>query len=359
MEFGICLATKIDDWQLISYAEDLGFDRAWVPDSQMIWSDCYAVMALAAQNTSRIQLGTGVAIPGTRIAPVTAHSIASINQLAPGRVFLGIGTGHTAMRVMGMEPMRIRDFREYLRVLRILLRGEEVEYTLADRTRTIRFLHQDLRFVNLDNPIPIYVAANGPRALRSAGEFGDGLISAFNERPEILATHLDQVRAGAEQTDRSLPDTFHTSTLTTAVVLQPGERLDSDRVIDECGSQVAAAIHFVYEIYKQTANEDFIPEAFRGIWDEYCASVERMETPQDKRYLQIHNGHCTFLVPEERRFITPEAIRGVCLIGTPDELIAQIRAAEQAGLKEVVLLPPRDAARKVFADFAEQVMRRY
>ena len=359
MEFGICLATKIDDWQLISYAEDLGFDRAWIPDSQMIWSDCYAVMALAAHNTSRIQLGTGVAIPGTRIAPVTAHSIASINQIAPGRVFLGIGTGHTAMRVMGMEPMRIRDFREYLRVLRVLLRGEEVEYSLADRTRAIRFLHQDLRFVNLDNPIPIYVAANGPRALRSAGEFGDGLISAFNERPEILATHLAQVRAGAEQADRSLPDPFHTSTLTTAVVLQPGERLDSDRVIDECGSQVAAAIHFVYEIYKQTANEDFIPEAFRGIWDEYCASVERMETPQDKRYLQIHNGHCTFLVPEERRFITPEAIRGVCLIGTPDELIAQVRAAEQAGLKEVVLLPPRDAARKVFADFAEQVMRRY
>ena len=67
MQFGICMATKIDDWQLIKDAEDLGFDSAWVPDSQMIWSDCYAVMALAAQNTSQIRLGTGVAIPGTRI----------------------------------------------------------------------------------------------------------------------------------------------------------------------------------------------------------------------------------------------------------------------------------------------------
>ncbi len=358
MEFGICMATKIDDWQLIKYAEELGFDRAWVPDSQMIWSDCYAVLALAAHNTSRIQLGTGVAIPGTRIAPVTAHSIASINQIAPGRAFLGIGTGHTAMRVMGMEPMRIRDFREYLRVLRGLLRGEEVEYTLADRTRSIRFLHQDLRFVNLDNPIPIYVAANGPRALRVAGEFGDGLISAFNERPETLASHLDIVRAGAEQVDRSLPEPFHTATLITSVVLQPGERLNSDRVIDECGSQVAAILHFVYELYTQTANEDFIPEAFRGVWDEYCASVDAMETPPEKRYLQIHNGHCTFLVPEERRFITPEAIRGVCLVGTPDEIVEQIRAAEQAGLREITLLPPMKSARKVFADFAEHVMKR-
>ena len=110
MEFSLTVATKIDDWQLIKEADDLGYDRAWVPDSQMIWSDCYATLALAAQNTSRIQLGTGVAIPGTRIAPVTAHSIASINRLAPGRVFLGIGTGHTAMRVMGMNPMKIRDF---------------------------------------------------------------------------------------------------------------------------------------------------------------------------------------------------------------------------------------------------------
>src|SRR6266704_4889642 len=118
MEFGICFDTHIDKWELIRYAEELGYDRAWVPDSQMIWSDCYATMALAAASTKRIKLGTGVAIAGTRIAPVTAHSVASIDQIAPGRVFLGIGTGHTAMRVMGFDPMKIRYFREYLRIVR-------------------------------------------------------------------------------------------------------------------------------------------------------------------------------------------------------------------------------------------------
>ena len=138
MEFGVFVATKIDDWQLIREAEELGYDRAWVPDSQMIWSDCYAVLALAAENTSRIKLGTGVAIPGTRLAPVTAHSIASINRLAPGRVFLGIGTGHTAMRVMGMPPMPVGAFRDYLRVVRALLRGDEVDYTHDGVTRAIR-----------------------------------------------------------------------------------------------------------------------------------------------------------------------------------------------------------------------------
>src|SRR6186713_2761807 len=129
MRFGAMVATRISDWRLLQFAEELGYDSGWVPDSQMIWSDCYAVLALAAANTSRIRLGTGVAIPGTRLAPVTAHSIASINRIAPGRVFLGIGTGHTAMRVMGMPPMRIREFREYLRVVRGLLSGGEVDYT--------------------------------------------------------------------------------------------------------------------------------------------------------------------------------------------------------------------------------------
>jgi alkanesulfonate monooxygenase SsuD/methylene tetrahydromethanopterin reductase-like flavin-dependent oxidoreductase (luciferase family) len=95
------LDTHVSKWDCIKNAEDLGYDRAWVPDSRMIWSDCYATLALAAVNTKLIHIGTGVAIPGTRIAPVTAHSVASINELAPGRVFLGIGTGHTGMRVIG------------------------------------------------------------------------------------------------------------------------------------------------------------------------------------------------------------------------------------------------------------------
>src|SRR5215813_5591656 len=205
MEFGICFDTHVNKWDLIRYAEELGYDRAWVPDSQMIWSDCYAVMALAAQATRRIKLGTGVAIPGVRIAPVTAHSIASINQIAPGRVFLGIGTGHTAMRVMGMDPMKIRDFREYLRVVRTLLRGDEVEFTLNGVNRTTRFLHLDRGFINLDDQIPIYVAANGPLALRTAGEFGDGLVTVFDVRSEVMQDSLRQINIGARKAVRQLP----------------------------------------------------------------------------------------------------------------------------------------------------------
>jgi alkanesulfonate monooxygenase SsuD/methylene tetrahydromethanopterin reductase-like flavin-dependent oxidoreductase (luciferase family) len=359
MDFGIIFPTRIDDWQLISYAEELGYQRAWVPDSQMIWSDCDATLALAAQHTSRIQLGTGVAIPRTRIAPVTVHSIASIHRLAPGRVFLGIGTGHTAMRVMGMPPAKIAAFREYLRVVRMLLRGEEVAYTLDGITRPIRFLHQDWPFLNLEPLIPVYIAANGPRALQVTGEYGDGVTTLLYEDATVLQNHLCLIQEGAQRGGRRLPEPFHVAAVSAVIILHPGETLASERVIDACGAWVTTALHFVYEVYTHTRNEEVTPTAFRAIWADYCASVEQMATPSEKCYLQLHEDHSTYLVPAERRFVTPQAIQGTTVVGTPEEICSRLRAAERAGLREPTVLPHTDTNRAMLKEFAELVMSQY
>jgi len=357
MRFGAVVATKIDDWQLLQYAESLGYDSGWVPDSQMIWSDCYATLALAAWHTSHIRLGTGVAIPGTRLAPVTAHSIASINRIAPGRVFLGIGTGHTAMRVMGFDPMKPKDFREYLRVVRGLLDGEEVEYTHAGETRPIRFLHREMGFVDTDHRIPIYVAANGPLALRAAGAYGDGRIAAGNEPLGVLERNLRRVEGGAAEAGRTLPADFHSCTLTFACILGPGEKLTDDRVIVETGAQVMSTFHYWYELYRKTGSDGFVSASVRDVWEDYLRFVDGMATPARARYQQVHLGHCTFLVPEERRFVTPETIRvSGGLVGEADEIVERIRAMEKAGVREVLLLPPRAVARANFEQFAERII---
>ena len=115
MRFGICVMANIDEIGFFNHAESLGFDSVWVTDSQMLFSDCYTVLALAARQTSRLRLGPGTAICGTRIPPVHAAAMATLNRLAPGRVHLGIGTGNTAMRTMGQRPMRIAEYDEYLR----------------------------------------------------------------------------------------------------------------------------------------------------------------------------------------------------------------------------------------------------
>src|SRR3974390_1726503 len=123
MQFGFTVMADIDEIGFFSHAEALGYDSVWGTDSQMLFSDCYAVLALAARQTSRLHIGPGTAICGTRIPPVQVAAMATLNRLAPGRVFLGIGTGHTAMRTMGQRPMRIAEFAEYLRGLSGLLRG--------------------------------------------------------------------------------------------------------------------------------------------------------------------------------------------------------------------------------------------
>jgi len=364
MKFGAMVATRIDDWSLLKFAEDLGFDHGWVPDSQMIWSDCYATLALAAVHTSRIRLGTGVAIAPTRLAPVTAHSIASIAKLAPGRVFLGIGSGHTAMRVMGMDPMSGPDFREYLRVVRGLLDGEEVAFTHAGETRAIRFLHRDLDFVALEPRIPLYVAANGPIALAAAGAFGHGRISAGNEPAATLERSLSAVAAGAREAGRTLPDPFHTAALTYSCVLRPGEALTpgglTERVIDQVGAMVMASLHYWWELFQKSGSDDFVPDSCRDEWDQYLAWVDGMETPPERRYQQVHEGHCTYLVDEERRFVTPATIRASGgIVGHPDEILDQLHDLEAQGLREVTLLPPMDGARACFRAFADAVFDRY
>ena len=360
MQFGLCVATHIDNIELIEHAERLGFDRAWVPDSQMIWSDCYATLALAAQRTSRIQLGTGVAIVGTRIAPVTAHSIATINRIAPGRTFLGIGSGHTAMRVMGFDPIKAPAFREYVRVVRELLTGEEVEYTLNGETRRIRFLHRDLRFIDIDDPIPIYVAANGPLALRVAGAYGDGRVAGL-ETPRALRRSVERIERGAAAAGRSLdPAAYHTAALAGVCVLKPGERLDSERVVDRCGAMVGNALHGLWEAVRLLGAEDIVPQAMRSTWEAYRDFIAAKNLPRERAGQVVHLGHCTYLLEDERQFVTPEAIRAMGgLVGEPDEIIEMLRERERAGLKEVLLLPPMEFAEELLTDFAGQVMARY
>ena len=248
MKFGGMVATRIDEWEIFQFLEKLGYSSGWVPDSQMIWSDCYATLSLAAWHTSRIRLGTGVAIAGTRLAPVTAHSIASINKIAPGRVFLGIGTGHTAMRIMGQDPVSPTYFREYLRVVRGLLAGNEVEYGVEDERRPIRFLDPELGCIDIEHRVPIYVAANGPRALEAAGAYGDGRIGAGNEPVPVLQRNVQRIKRGAALAHRALPKDFHTAVMTFACVLRANEKLNSDRVIEEIGAQVVASLHFWYEV---------------------------------------------------------------------------------------------------------------
>jgi 5,10-methylenetetrahydromethanopterin reductase len=355
MDFGTLIFTKperaISD---VRYAEERGFTHAWIPDSHMIWGDTYACMALAAVNTKTIKLGTGVAIATNRIAPVTVHSIATINQLAPGRVILGFGTGHTGRRVMGLPPVKHAEFREQVRVIHDLLHDGEATYNTEGLSRKIRYLHRDRRFINLDDRIPFYVAANGPKTLALAGEFGDGAITTGITDPDRVAAVRKNIAAGAAKVGRDSSEMPIVS-LTHVCVLRPGEKLDSPRVKQMTGHWVMASFHAIAAGY---ASASYLPPKVQQVYSAYEKYVSEMKTPAAERYLELHIGHCTYVAPDEQKYVTPDTIAATTMIGPREEIVERLRALERAGLSQVFINPPMDAFNDCIDEISRDVIER-
>jgi alkanesulfonate monooxygenase SsuD/methylene tetrahydromethanopterin reductase-like flavin-dependent oxidoreductase (luciferase family) len=353
MDLGICVASHIGDIDYIVRAEELGYSHAWLADSQMLWSDCYATLALAADRTSHINLGTGVAVSGTRPAPVNAAGIATINALAPGRTFFGVGTGNTARRVMGLPPQRIREFEQYLQVLAPLLKGEEADYEFAGEHHLIRHIMPKNGFVNFDDPIPLYISGFGPKSLALAGKYGDGAVMGATHASG-LGSMWHMVEAGAREVGRNLEPggDYYTTALTAMVVLDDGEAIDSERVKAECGAMAMAAVHYSYDQFRNFGHQP--PNQLAGIWDDYTAMLEAV--PVERRHQRIHAGHNCWVMPEEEKFLTPDVLSASSMIGTRHDLIGRLGELAAAGLNQVMILPNFDTRYAVLERVAKEVL---
>lgn len=353
MDLGVCVASKIDDLEHAVLAEELGYSHLWFADSQMLWSDCYATMALAAARTERIRIGTGVAVAGTRSSAVTAAAHATINRLAPGRVFCAVGSGNTAMRVMGARPMPIAEFERYIEELRVLLDGGEADVAFRGGLRPVRHLMPHTGFVAFDPRIPLYVSGFGPRAMALAVRHGDGLVMSIPPTVDGLVRAWTRVDAAAAEAGTVIDrDRFLTCTLTTMVVLRPGEDLATERVRLTCGAFAIAALHYQFEQWKEAGRPERRPP-IEG-WDRYVAMLDA--TDPERLHQRIHAGHNCWVVDEEWEFVTPALIEATCMVGTPSDLARRLTDLGAAGLSQVMLLPPLAARDDVLRDVAEHVM---
>lgn len=190
--------------QDVRRAEEHGWDGAFLPDSQLRRRDTYVLLAAAAQATSAITIGPLLTNPVTRHPTVTASSIATIDDLAPGRTLLGWGIGDTAVRLAGLRPARMSELETGARLMRALLDGEAVE---VGAPRPARLPHH--------RPVPIWTAAGGPRTLRSAGASADGVFIRVGTHPanierSVAAIHEGARAAGRDPASIGLGAVFHT-----------------------------------------------------------------------------------------------------------------------------------------------------
>jgi 5,10-methylenetetrahydromethanopterin reductase len=338
MQFAIAIPTAADSWRLVRRAEELGFSHAWFFDTQMLSADPFVAMAAAAVKTTRIVLGTGVLIPSNRIAPVAANAFASLNRLAPGRIAFGISTGFTGRRTMGLGAVKLAEMEEYIRIVQALWRGETVEMELEGQRRPIRLLNPELGLINIDDPIPLYIAASGPRSRRLTAKLGAAWIDNVADAERGAAT-LEQMRSAWREAGHA-DDDLRAVAWIGGAVLEEGEPADGPRGMALAGPRAAMLLHRAADtvLAGHPAPLAMRPE-FAASAEAYVAHARGFDSAA--YYLSNHRGHLMFVRPDERPFITAEMVRRTSFIGTAADLTRRIGALADAGFGQVVFsIPP-------------------
>ncbi|MEC7734306.1 MAG: LLM class flavin-dependent oxidoreductase [Chloroflexota bacterium] len=369
MDYGIAIPSYINAWKDVQAAEKAGFTHAWFFDSQLIYSDVWATMALAAENTKKIKLGTLVATPSNRIVPVTAAAAATINKLAPGRVIVGIGTGYTGRNTMGLPALKMKEFTTYVSQLKDLLAGNDVLFKEGDRDRWIRLIHSKENsgrddFFNIEDPIPVMVAANGPKGQELVGEISDGWITTGRSLnvPEGIPIIMESAKRSGNSFDR-FGGTYtkpYVTVLTSSCVLREGETVSSERVIRNIGPTLVPGVHAMWESsFGPGSNlgmsNSNIAENYNKYITEY-GDKKTPSTPSDRRYLDVHEGHYAYLKEGEEKFVSNDLIART-LTGTGKEINEKLDHLESIGVNNVALsVVDSRSAQELIKDFGEKVI---
>ena len=353
MDYGYVFPGGVHVYKDVMLAERRGYTHAWLYDSQMLFSDVYAALALCATHTKTIKLGPGVTNPASRIAPVTACSIASINELAPGRTILGIGTGNTARRTLGMPAARLADMREHVDVCRDLLAGKTTPYREGTRQRMVKFLNPKGDWINIKRKIPIYVAASGPKTLELAGEIADGIILFGAVSPSLIEFVMNHIRAGAERAGRN-PKRIYALCMTAFHVTDKGEKLETSAVRQAVGPFVSSSSN----IFAFSCPDPMdLPADLRDDLMAFKHAYREPEGSIETRHLKLYAGYLQGFKKEHEPLVTEKMIRATTLTGTKDEVLDAVRAMQKAGIKQVAVQPVTDA-RQTIESFARAVIRR-
>jgi 5,10-methylenetetrahydromethanopterin reductase len=293
-------------------AESLGYERVWAYDSPALYGDVWVALARVAEATQRIGVGTAVAVPSLRHPMVTASAIATLAELAPGRVAAAFGTGFTARLAMGRKAMRWSDLAAYVAQVRALLRGETTEIDGA----ACELIYSPGFGPPRPIDVPLLVAPAGPKGFAVAHDVADGVVLVGlppeDERDARWATR---------------------AVLVNGTVLDPGEDEASARVRDAAGPWFVTGYHAMFE---------WAPAALDGMpgGPEWRAEVEAVR-PEGARHLAVHEGHVVTVTERDRPILDAAgpAILASGWTGDRASIRARLAEAEARGATEVIYTP--------------------
>jgi 5,10-methylenetetrahydromethanopterin reductase len=287
--------------------ESVGFDQLWYANHKL-YRDLWIGMAIAAQATERIEIGSFVAEPYCQHPAQIAAAVATIDELSGGRAILGLGAGGANFKELGAVRSRpAAALKESIEIARGLFRGERLAYRGEVFTADDVWLHLPCRA-----ELPIVLASRGDRVLRMAGEVADGVMIATYATPEGLRHGRKMVREGLSKVGRVEGDV--------RLLTRVDVALDEDpRAARNAVRPMIAAM--VMASYPDTA---FLAHA--GL--ELTPELEAMAR-QKNEALAFSSGD---LVPDAY-------VRQVAGVGTPREVAEQVAAVADSGFDTIVFVP--------------------
>ena len=321
MEIGCLFPPTIDTPDHVRVAEQLGYRCAYVYDSPAFLADPWMTLARTAERTSRIRIGVAAITPRLRHLVANAGAIATLCTLAPERVDVVVGSGFTSQLMLGKGPASWAEVEAYVLGLKALLRGEEVAWDGA----VVGLRHGRLSGVRLPQRPPILVAAHGPKGYAVAERSADGVVTN-------LAHH--SANTGADDMSDWMVQYYGT-------VLEDGEALDSERVIDAAGAAAAFQLHI--------GGQGVLSDT-----PEWAAYEERIAAfPSESRHLETHRGHLIEVTDLERPLVTADLIRKATGTGTPAEVRRNLDGIAAQGVKGVLYGPMGPDIPRELEAFAE------
>ncbi|MEZ5102408.1 MAG: TIGR03842 family LLM class F420-dependent oxidoreductase [Thermoleophilia bacterium] len=299
---------------LLELAEANGFDWGWVFDSPVISEDPYPLLGLAAARTSRLGLGICVTNPTTRDATVTASAHATLHEMTGGRMALGLGRGDSAVRMIGLEPAKLGPFEESVRVMRELANG---------RPATWNGVEVQFPWAGGRAPMPVHVAAYGPKALAVAGRRADGVFVQLAD-PDLVAWLMGFARRAAEEAGRD-PDALECIVCAPAVITD-----DLARARDETRFFPAMVSNHVVDLLRKYDRSELPP----ALWE----FVQRREAYDYRDHARTGAEH--------GQFVDDDTCDRFSILGPVEAHLDRLRALEAAGATQVnlyLLTPEKDS----------------
>jgi 5,10-methylenetetrahydromethanopterin reductase len=308
--------------QYVEYAvlaESYGFDVAWIGDTQLLTPDLYSALALCANATSRILIGSSVTNTVTRDATVTAGGFLALNEFANGRCLLGIGVGGSAVATVGLREDPAREFRRKLEVIKGLVRGQTVEVNGVPARGKITA-----------PPVPIYVASSSPLGLQIAGELADGVILNVGVIPELVREAMRHVERGARRAGRD------PRSLDIAVFAGSSINADRSRAIEEARAWAATTVRRIAKWMVAGGDE------VRSIG----ATILKQYNWAD--HIAPGAAHA--------RPVSDAMARNLVLAGTTDDVAEMIRRLAECGVTHVIPLPMGPNIKDTLQAFGREII---